>query len=160
MTKHRREKLAELVIDLKPLPGIEDWILTAHALGLKLAVASSSPRYWVVGHLERTNLLNYFDLIITKEDVKASKPNPEAYQMVLDDFQIKADEALAIEDSPVGASAAVSAGLRCIIVPNKLTKGLSFPLTFRTVSNLVELSLHKTIEELTPNPFLLVKHRF
>ena len=34
-------------------PGIRDWLRTARELGLRVAIASSSPRPWVVGHLER-----------------------------------------------------------------------------------------------------------
>ena len=39
------------MVDQPILPGVQDYIATAKQLGLKLGVASSSPREWVVGHL-------------------------------------------------------------------------------------------------------------
>lgn len=50
-------------------------------------------------------------------------------------------EALAVEDSPNGASAALAVGLQCVIVPNQVTMNLNFPQTFCTVNNLSELPL-------------------
>lgn len=116
VTKNRRKKLYELIANLKPLPGIEDWICTANALRMHLTIASASPRYWVLGHLERMNLLKYFELIITRDDVKELKQNLEVFQIVLEKFQLFQKEVLAIEDSPVGASAALTAGLQCIVI--------------------------------------------
>jgi HAD superfamily hydrolase (TIGR01509 family) len=148
ITKRRREKLSQLIADLRPLNGIKEWLIAAHEAGLLLAIASNSPKYWVTSHLQRVDLLKYFDVIITREDVKRLKPDPDVYEIVLEKLKVSASEALAIEDSPVGARAAVAAGLHCLIVPNALTLNLDFPKTFRTINNLGEFKLSEIIAEL------------
>lgn len=150
VTKHRRKKLAELVADLQPFPGVHDWLLAASKQGLKLAIVSSSPRYWVATHLERIGFLKYFDFIVTGDDVKKLKPHPEGYQIAIQKLELTPEEVLAIEDSPNGASAALAADLKCIIVPNRVTVNLQFPQVFRTINSLKELIFSEIIEGLTP----------
>jgi HAD superfamily hydrolase (TIGR01509 family) len=146
VTKRRRSKLNELITDLYPLPGIINWISTARDLGMRLAIASSSPRYWIENHLNRIDLINNFDSISTKEDVKLHKPNPEVYELTLKKLGIASDEAIAIEDSPSGATAALAAGIKCIVVPNELTNSLYFPRVFKIVQSLEEVTLHEILK--------------
>lgn len=142
----RQQKLAELLADLKPLPGVLDWITTSKNLGLKLAIASNSTKDWVREHLTRIDLLQYFDLIITQDDISNLKPHPEIYHLALTKLEIEAHLALAIEDSHHGVSAAIAAGIRCIAVPNKILTNIHFPPTFITVKSLAELSPHAILK--------------
>jgi beta-phosphoglucomutase-like phosphatase (HAD superfamily) len=72
----------------------------------------------VLGALE---MAEAFDLIVTADDVDATKPDPEGYQRALDSFGVEAPRALTLEDSPSGIRAALAAGVPCIIVPNEMT---------------------------------------
>jgi beta-phosphoglucomutase-like phosphatase (HAD superfamily) len=74
-----------------------------------------------------TGLLPFFECIITSEDYECAKPHPDAYLAALRRMGIAADEALAIEDSPRGANAALAAGLRCLVIPTPLTRLAGFP---------------------------------
>jgi beta-phosphoglucomutase-like phosphatase (HAD superfamily) len=65
------------------LPGVQDYIATAKHLGLKLGVASSSPREWVIGYLSQFGLDSAFDAIRCGDEVKATKPDPALYLDVL-----------------------------------------------------------------------------
>ena len=58
----------------------------------------------------------YFDLIITRDDVKQTKPNPEPYQIAINHFNMieSLDKILVIEDSMIGAIAAYLAGIKNI----------------------------------------------
>ena len=117
----RQQRKLELVAAEAVLPGVTDYIGTARRLGLKLAVASSSPRAWVADHLTRLGLLSAFDRVTCAEDVTRVKPFPEIYQMTLVALGLGADEAIVLEDSPNGITAAKAAGLFCVAVPNPLT---------------------------------------
>ncbi|KKI92368.1 HAD family hydrolase [Bacillus sp. SA1-12] len=106
--------------------GVEDYLKEAKSLGLKIGLASSSDRKWVTFFLKELNLLEYFDIIQTKDDVEKVKPDPALYQNVIHYFKIDPSEAIAFEDSANGSMAAIAAGLNCVIVPNKITENLLF----------------------------------
>ena len=54
--EQRRMRQLEMMAGLAPLPGVERYLERAAELGLKVAVASSSSRRWVGGHLDRLGL--------------------------------------------------------------------------------------------------------
>src|ERR1700687_3929651 len=62
------------------LPGVAEYLATAHRLGLKTAIASSSTRKWVMEHLERFGIGGQFGAIVCREDVKRTQPDPELYR--------------------------------------------------------------------------------
>ncbi|MNR45133.1 2-deoxyglucose-6-phosphate phosphatase [compost metagenome] len=74
------------------------------------------------------------------------KPHPELYELALKDLGVEPNEAVAIEDSPNGARAAAAAGMHYIVVPNTVTKFLSFDGEPRKVSSLEEMSLQELLE--------------
>ncbi|WP_138754962.1 HAD family hydrolase [Paenibacillus sinopodophylli] len=106
--------------------GIVDYLNDAQEAGIKIGLASSSPRAWIDKYLEQLELGHYFEVIRTADDVAQVKPNPELYLQTLTALGVEANEAVAIEDSPNGARAALAAGMSCIIVPNTITKSLPF----------------------------------
>jgi putative hydrolase of the HAD superfamily len=69
------------------------------------------------------------------------KPSPEVYLRALRGLGVSAAEALAIEDSPNGVRATQQAGIRCVIVPNQLTRKMRFPEQVKVLESLEEFSL-------------------
>lgn len=112
----------ELMEDVKLLPGIEEFIKHADELGMPMAVASSSDADWVLGHLDRFGLLRYFQSVLTAENVQRVKPEPDLYLLALQNLNLNNGSVLAFEDSPNGIKAAKAAGLRCLAVPNVITR--------------------------------------
>jgi HAD superfamily hydrolase (TIGR01509 family) len=115
-----------LVKQQAPMPGVEAVLATARQMGLQLAVASSSGRPWVQGHLERLGLIEYFPVIKTSEDVARVKPDPALYAEAVRALGVQPHEAVALEDSVNGVKAAKAAGLSCIAIPNSVTRDLDF----------------------------------
>jgi HAD superfamily hydrolase (TIGR01509 family) len=74
--------------------------------GYKLAVCSNSIRKTVLTVLAKLGIIQYFDLIVSNEDVLNSKPHPEMYWKVMSEFKVIPSETLIIEDSPNGLLAA------------------------------------------------------
>jgi HAD superfamily hydrolase (TIGR01509 family) len=127
------------------MPGVEQYLLDARRLGIMLGVASSSSCQWVTRHLSRLGLLECFDCICAADDVERVKPYPELYLTVLNRLGIRADEAIALEDSPLGIQSAKSAGLFCVAVPNPLTRQLSLNQADYRVESLTELPLEQLL---------------
>ena len=63
-----------------------------------------------------------FDLILTRDDVKHGKPNPEIYDLAKKRLGLQSDECLVIEDSVNGIKAAQNAGMPVFAVTNKVTR--------------------------------------
>ncbi len=94
--------------------GIEQLLSALSDRGIKMAVASSSDRIYVEAVIERLDWVKYFPAVVCGDDVENAKPDPEIYLLALNKLGVSADEALAVEDSRTGSSAAYAAGLRCI----------------------------------------------
>src|SRR5579884_993585 len=137
----------ELILAQPIRPGVEAYIADAQHLGLKLAVASSSPRDWVEGHLTRLGLRTCFACIMCVDDVGKGKPDPAVYLATLKRLELTADRAIALEDSPNGAWAAERAGIYCVVVPNSVTSQLLFDHGDRRLESLADLSLAELIRE-------------
>ncbi len=141
----------ELIERNRPLPGVESYLETAQRRGLKLAVASSSPRQWVDGHLQRLGLLHYFEVIKSKEDVRQIKPAPDLFQAALGALQLQVDEALVFEDSRNGVLAAQAAGIRVVAVPNQVTANLDLRGASLRLNSLAEMSLDDLLAHFSDN---------
>lgn len=98
--------------------GLRCWISEAAEVGVRLAVASSSPRHWLVEHLGRAAVLDHFEVLAAGDEVAAHKPAPDVYRLALDRLGLSPSVAVAVEDTAHGVDAAHAAGLRCIAIPN------------------------------------------
>jgi len=109
---------SQLHEDLGLSPGIAEWLNQASVLGIRLAVASSSPREWVEGLLDANGALAAFELLACGDEVAQPKPDPGVYLLALERLGLPPVRVVAVEDSPHGVSAAKAAGLRCVAIPN------------------------------------------
>lgn len=144
----RRARVLDLIAQEEARPGVRTTIAEARRLGLKLAVASSAPRAWVGTHLDRLGLGEAFDCVRCADDVARTKPDPELYVSAVACLRIRPSEAIAFEDSRHGLLAAKAAGLRCVVVPNRLTRGLSFPEADFVLHSLAYASLEAIVSVL------------
>ncbi len=78
--------------------------------GYKIAVCSNSIRKTIETMMDYAGLSSYLDLIMSNEDVKKSKPNPEIYITAMERFGLKPEECLICEDNENGIKAAESSG--------------------------------------------------
>ncbi|MEH1164041.1 HAD-IA family hydrolase [Micromonospora sp. CPCC 205539] len=140
---------AHLNSALEPAPGIVGWLDRAAELGLRLAVASSSPITHVGAMLERAGLLARFEVVATGEEVAAHKPDPAVYLLALDRLGLPADQAIAFEDTPHGVAAAQAAGLRCVAVPNPHADHARFAAADLLLPSATDLSLDALLASLT-----------
>lgn len=81
---------------------------------LKIALASSSPKKTINNVLEELEIKDEFDAVISGEDFKESKPNPEIYIKTCEILGVRPKDAIAIEDSDYGIDSAKNAGLTVV----------------------------------------------
>jgi HAD superfamily hydrolase (TIGR01509 family) len=120
----RRRREEELAGALVPCAGVAELMGEGRETGLKMGVVSSSSRGWVGGHLERVGLRGYLEVMVCREDCSTHKPEPGPYLMALEKLEVRAEEAVALEDSPNGIKAAKGAGIFTVAVPNPVTRVL------------------------------------
>jgi hypothetical protein len=74
--------------------------------GYKIGCCSNSIRKTVLTVLSKLGIIEYFDIILSNEDVKNSKPHPEIYWTAMSNLSLLPEETLIVEDSPYGLQAA------------------------------------------------------
>ena len=132
--------------DPTPLPGVVDRIGEALDLGLRLAVATSSPGERTSEHLASAGLGEAFEHVVGRFDVPAVKPAPFLYEEACRRLDVDPSEALAIEDSMHGVTSAKDAGLWCIAVPHDLTRSMDLSRADLIVDSLAEVTLAELVE--------------
>ena len=146
--RHRLESHA-ITLAQAVLPGVIDYLQDARRLGLKLAIASSSPHAWVDTHARRLGIFDDFDKVICADDVGVgrTKPNPDLFLVALEELKVQKTEAVVFEDSPNGVHAARSAGIFVVAVPNSVTSQLSIENADLTLRSLTDLSLRELLNK-------------
>jgi len=81
-------------------------------------------------------LLEYFDFVITSDDVNHTKPHPEPYLMALEKSGCKPADCLVVEDAERGLSSATAAGIDCIVIPNGFSMQGNFSSAYRILDNI------------------------
>ena len=82
----------------------------------KLAVASNSVRDSVETMMSYSDLRKYLDVVVSNEDVKVGKPDPEIYLRTMALLGFEPGECLVVEDNDKGIESAMRAGGRLLVV--------------------------------------------
>lgn len=130
------------------MPGAKELLSFLSKQEITLAVVTSSKREAATYHLEHNGVLAYFKLLITRTEVTHTKPNPEPYNLCVQQLGLERRNCLVLEDSVTGALAAKAAGLTCYgvqsheIIRSALVVDRSFD------------NLHQVLEFLERKPFV------
>ena len=134
--------------DVRLFPGVKD--LLCHLSGqIPLALCSGALRSDVEPILQRFELSDHFDVMVTAEEVSRSKPDPASYLLALERLKHAFPEqywstgrCLAIEDTPVGLTSAAQAGLAVLAVTNSYSREELYAAD-ETVDSLEHFTLDK-----------------
>ncbi|MBV8902580.1 MAG: HAD family phosphatase [Acidobacteriia bacterium] len=99
---------------IPPLPGVADWVRRLHEQGWLQAIASSAPRLNIDVVLEALGAAQYFDGIVSAEEVKNGKPDPEVYLTAASLVGTPPGRCIVVEDAAAGIEGARRAGMRSI----------------------------------------------
>ena len=97
--------------ELKPLPGLLEFVEEARGRGMSVALVTNAPKENVFAMLDALGLEDAFEPTVVAEDVGVGKPDPPPYNAALEALGVRADEAVAFEDSPSGIASSVAAGI-------------------------------------------------
>jgi HAD superfamily hydrolase (TIGR01509 family) len=125
--KHERDLLYSEMLRRQPRPfsGVAETLKALHGTVRMAVVTSSQRQHFEVMHAN-IGLTGYFEFVLAREDYTKSKPSPEPYLLALQRLGMKAEACVAVEDSERGLAAARAAGLRCLVIPNEMTRNCSF----------------------------------
>jgi HAD superfamily hydrolase (TIGR01509 family) len=100
-----------------PMEGATDVLTKVKRDGLFPMIVTGSGQASLLGRLNK-NFPGVFksELMVTAFDVKYGKPNPEPYLMALNKGNLKANEAIVVENAPLGVQAAAAAGIFTVAV--------------------------------------------
>jgi len=99
---------------ISPLPGVAHWVRRLHQDGWLQAVASAAPRANIVAVLEALSATHIFQGIVSAEDVRRGKPDPEVYLAAAARVAVPPDRCIVVEDALPGVEGARGAGMRSI----------------------------------------------
>lgn len=103
------------------MDGVQDLLEQAQAKGYKIALASTSPLTRANHFLTKAGIIQYFDYLMTGDQVVHGKPAPEIYEKAATGIGISPVECYAVEDSFNGVRSAFNAGCRVLMVPDRDT---------------------------------------
>ena len=100
--------------EVVPVPGAFEFINCLHNAGISMAVATSASTSRTYSIISRTGLLNVFSAVVTGDEVRKGKPDPDIYRLACERIDCRPSNAVAIEDAASGVRAAKEAGMRCV----------------------------------------------
>lgn len=102
----------------KPVFQHEYALSNLKALGYRLGLASNSIRHSIEVMMEKSNLMRYMDLVLSNQDVRQPKPDPEIYRTAISKLGFSPDEVMVVEDNQNGIRAAQAAGAHLMVIDN------------------------------------------
>lgn len=131
----------KMLHELNPSKQLQDTISKLTEDGYKIACCSNSIRKTVLTVLSKLGIIEYFDFIISNEDVKNSKPHPEMYWKAISNMGVLPEETLIVEDSPYGLLAASRSKSHVLRVINP------DDVNYENINNrLTEIKTNKTMQ--------------
>ncbi|HOC53420.1 MAG TPA: HAD family phosphatase [Candidatus Pacearchaeota archaeon] len=106
---------------------------------IAMGLCTSGSKNEVICKLEKNNLFDKFDIIITKDDVSRGKPFPDVYLEGMKRLGLEGKECLAVEDTEHGLESAKNAGAYCFVVPQEFSKGQNFSKADKILNSLGDL---------------------
>ena len=123
---------------VRVLDGVVETLRALHGRVLMGVVTGSRKDHFDIIHAQ-TNLLQFFEFVVTKEDYKESKPHPDAYLTAMRLHGLKPETCVVVEDSERGCAAAAKAGLRVLVVPNELSQHGDFSPAYKVLRSVREV---------------------
>ncbi|MDP4179585.1 MAG: HAD family phosphatase [Bacillota bacterium] len=127
---------------IEAIDGIIELLSDLRRNKIILAVASSSPRLFIETILETIKIREYFNAILSGEEVQRGKPYPDIFLKTAEMLKVNPHECIVIEDSTNGVKAALSAGMKCIGYANLNSGSQDLSRASTIVDSICEINHH------------------
>lgn len=149
LRKQRSKTFLDLVTkQLKTMPGLLQSLKFFKKNKFKITLASSGTKEYINLVLKKFNVEKYFDVVVSGDDVKRGKPDPETYLIACEKLKVRPTEVIVLEDATKGIQAAKAAGCICIAVKNPYTLKQNLSKADLILNSLNDLN-SKTLSSLT-----------
>ena len=123
--KQKNQVFKELAkTEVRIFEGVRDFLQMLKDNEIPMAIYSGALLDEIELILGEARLRDFFEVIVSADQVKNGKPNPEGFLLVLKKLNqvreqhIKANQCIVVEDSPMGLEAAKAAGMHTVAVTN------------------------------------------
>ena len=99
---------------IREVNGLKKLLSEAKNKGLRIALSTMGCRENIDLVINTLNVKNYFDVIVSGDDVKKGKPYPDIYNLTLSLLNVNPEEAIVFEDSHKGIISAQQAGISIV----------------------------------------------
>jgi beta-phosphoglucomutase len=106
----------EYIAHLKLIPGLDKVLKNAAYAGIKMAIGSAAIPFNIDFVVDNLNIRHYFNAIVSADDVKVSKPDPETFTKAASLLGVDPKDCLVFEDAPKGVEAAMRAGMSALVI--------------------------------------------
>jgi HAD superfamily hydrolase (TIGR01509 family) len=124
-----------LLNELTPNPNVVELLFKLKAKRKKMGVVSSGADWMVEQVLSQLELSDFFDIVISKEQVTKLKPDPEAYLLALEKLSLPSSEVLIFEDSNSGLIAAKNANCDSVAFKHEFNANHDLRLAIQIISD-------------------------
>lgn len=106
------------ILAAKPLlPNVKDVLAQLKQQGIKIAVASVSPRNMLQGIVDSCGIAEYFDYLASAEELDYNKPHPAVYLHAAQQLDVSVAECFAVENSVLGMISGKAASMKTVVIP-------------------------------------------
>ena len=102
---------SEYLAQVKPIPRVREFLLRLKEAGIRLSLASSASKEDLLIYKKIAGMEDLIEAESSKDDADKSKPHPDIFEATLKRLGLKANEVLALGDTPYDAEAAGKAGV-------------------------------------------------
>ncbi|HPR16725.1 MAG TPA: HAD family phosphatase [Candidatus Cloacimonadota bacterium] len=102
------------IVQLDPMPELLEFLQECRRYNFRIALASSTAKSVIMIILNKLGISEFFDEIVSGEEVAVGKPAPDIFLEAARRLQIPARNCVVIEDSENGVKAAKAAGMFCL----------------------------------------------
>ncbi len=100
-----------------PLDGVLETVKSCAKMGVKMAVASSSPMRLIKATLNKLGITNFFEILHSAEFENFGKPHPAVFIHTAQELNCRPENCLVLEDSFHGMVAGLAAKMKVIAIP-------------------------------------------
>lgn len=104
------------------IPGLQTFLDRAREMGIPMAIGTAAIPFNVDFAVDNLHIREYFQSIVTANDVVRSKPDPEVFLKAAEKLGIEPADCIVFEDAPKGVEAAANAGMKAVVITTMHTR--------------------------------------
>lgn len=101
---------------MKLIPGLAEFLKTAAGVNIRMGIGSAAIMFNVNFIIDGLGVRHYFKSIVSANEVKLSKPDPETFLKCAEEMDVAPSRCIVFEDAPKGVETAANAGMKAVVL--------------------------------------------